>query len=226
MSISFKFILLCYVMLWVSRNKAIHDGFIPDIPKLAIAIKKSSLAHAVTWLSISAKEVQVWIPPQEGTFKINFDTAIRDIFSAQAAVCRDHTGSIIKVVSQISPPCSPNYGEAQRALLAPSLAFSLQLKHFVIKGDSQTVISALNFPALSQDWHIDHLIVDTLTLLSPSPLWEANKINRSANFCAYHVAFWAAARASSSSGCIPLFPPLSFLIACSGLEPPSVFFPP
>jgi hypothetical protein len=213
-------------LLWFSRNKAIHDGIIPDISKLAIAIKKTSLAHAAAWLSVFAKDVQVWIPPQEGSFKINFDTAIRDLFSAQAAVCRDHTGSIIKVVSQISPPCSPNYGEAQGALLAATLASTLQLQHVVIEGDSQTVISALHFPALSQDWHIDQLIVDTLSLLSSTPLWEAKKINRSANFCAHHVAFWAAARVSSGSGCIPLFPPLSSLTACGGSEPPSVFFPP
>jgi hypothetical protein len=68
-------------MLWFSRDKAIHYGVIPDISKLAISIKKSSLAHAAAWLSVSTKEVQVWIPPQEGTFKINFDTAIRDLFS-------------------------------------------------------------------------------------------------------------------------------------------------
>jgi hypothetical protein len=47
--------------------------------------------------------VQVWSLPQEGTSKINFDTAIREHFSAQSAVCRDHRGFILKAVSQISP---------------------------------------------------------------------------------------------------------------------------
>jgi hypothetical protein len=75
----------------------------------------------------------------EGTLKINFDTTIRDHFSAQAVVCRYHKGSIIKVASQISPPCSRNYGEAQGALLAASLASSLHLKQFVIEGDSLIV---------------------------------------------------------------------------------------
>jgi hypothetical protein len=121
-------------------------------------------------------------------------------------------------------PCTPAYGEAQGALLAASLASQMQLSQFVIEGDSQTVISALLFPAITHDWHIEHLITDTLALLSPT-MWDAKKINRSANFCAHHVATWAAARVYS--GCIPTFPPLSSPFSyCSGLAPPDVCFPP
>jgi hypothetical protein len=138
-------------MLWFSRNKAIHDGIIPDTLKLGSSIKKATLAHAATWLSVPTPKVQVWIPPQKGSFKINFDIAIRDHFSSQAAVCRDHTGSILKAVSQIFPPCSLNYGEAQGALLAASLASYMKLDHFVFEGDSLTVISALHSPTLIQD---------------------------------------------------------------------------
>jgi hypothetical protein len=194
--------------LWFSRNKVIHGGIIPDITKLAAAIKKSALAHAATWSSIPAKIDLVWIPPPVGHFKINFDTAIRDRFSVQAAVCRDSHGSILKVISQISPPCTPNYGEAQGALLATSLAASLHLSNFIIEGDSLIVITALQFPALTFDWHIEKLILDTIALLPPSSKWEAKKINRSTNFCAHHVAYWAAARVLS--GCIPISPPPFF----------------
>jgi hypothetical protein len=211
--------------LWFCRNKAIHEGSIPDISKLALSIKKTASAHAAAWGSVAATEEQAWCPPLEGHYKLNFDTAIRDHFSAQAAVCRDHTGAIVKAISQISPPCSPAYGEAQGALLAASLASQMQLSHFVLEGDSQTVISALLFPAIIHDWHIEHLITATLALLSPTSMWDAKKINRSANFCAHHVATWAAARVYS--GCIPTFPPLSSPFSfCSGLAPPDVFFPP
>jgi hypothetical protein len=68
-------------MLWFTRNKVIHEGILPDIAKLASSIKKSSLAHAAAWCSSTVKDPQVWIPPQAGHFKINFDTAIRDQFS-------------------------------------------------------------------------------------------------------------------------------------------------
>jgi hypothetical protein len=122
----------------------------------------------------------------EGHYKINFDTAIRDHFSTQAAICRDHTGFILKAVSQISPPCSPSYGEAQGALLAASLASSLHLSQFVIEGDSYCYF-CFTVPCYHHYWHIEWLIKDTLALLPPSSKWEAKKINRSANFCAYHV---------------------------------------
>jgi ribonuclease HI len=77
---------------------------------------------------------------------VNFDTAIRDNFSAQAAVCRNSKGNIIKAISQINPPCDPNYGEALAAQLAASLAASMKLKNFIIEGDSQVVITALQNP--------------------------------------------------------------------------------
>jgi hypothetical protein len=172
---------------------------------LANSIKKTSLDHASAW-KVSHQVSEVWHPPAVGHFKINFDTAIKGNFSAQAAVCRDSDGKIIKAISQISPPCDPTFGEALAALLAASLAVSLKLKSFTIEGDSLLVISALKLPSISLDWKIEKVISDFFLLVPASPTWEARKVNKSANFCAHHVAYWAAARVYS--GYIPtLFPP-------------------
>jgi hypothetical protein len=84
------------------------------------------------------------------SFKINFDIAIRDFFSAQAVVCRNHNGHIIRTVSQISLPCLPNFDEALATLLAVFLD-SFHLDSFIIKGDSQVNIMAFQHPCLSQD---------------------------------------------------------------------------
>jgi hypothetical protein len=130
-------------LLWFSRNKAAHDGVIPDISSLANSIKRTSLDHAVVWNSTSPSPKETWIPPPTGSFKVNFDTAIRDQFSAQAVVYRNSKGNIIKAISQINPPCDPNYGEALVAQLATSLATSMNLKNFIIEEDSQVVIIAL-----------------------------------------------------------------------------------
>jgi hypothetical protein len=119
-------IVLCD-LLWFSRNKAIHEGVVLDVLTLANTIKKTSLEHAAAWKSLSPKP-KAWSLPAAGFFKINFDIAIRDKFSAQAAVCRDSKGRIIKAISQISPPCDPKLGEALAALLAANLAVSLKLK--------------------------------------------------------------------------------------------------
>jgi len=87
-------------------------------------------------------------------YKFNFDTAIQDTFSAQAVVCRNHQGHIIHMISQIGPPCLPNYGEALAVRLVASLACSLNFNNFIIEGDSQVVISSLQHPQNSLDWHI------------------------------------------------------------------------
>jgi hypothetical protein len=212
---------LCDV-LWFSRNKAVHEGVIPDINNLANSIRRTSLDHATAWKSSSSLVKVPWTPPPAGSYKINFDTAIRQQFSSQAAVCRDSNGLIIKAISQINPTCDSNYGEALAAQLAASLAVSLKLENFSLEGDSAVVIAALQSPALSQDWHIDPLIASTLSMLPATALWVAKKVHRSANFCAHHVAFWAAARVFS--GCIPTYftPPPSFPI-CSGKDPPYLF---
>jgi hypothetical protein len=71
------------------------------------------------------------------------------------------------MVSHISPPCLPNYGEALAALLAISLANSLHLDRFIIEGDSR-VILALQYPRLFQDWYISPIISDILNSIPAS----------------------------------------------------------
>ena len=136
---------------------------------------------------------------------MNFDAAIREGFSTQAAVCRNSNGEIIKTLSQVSPPRNLVYGEAQIAKLAGVLANSLHLEKFILEGDSTVVVLALQNPALSVDLHIKHIIHDTLGSFQVSSLKEARKINRSANFCAHYVAYKAVARVIP--GCIPFFSP-------------------
>jgi hypothetical protein len=183
----------------------VHEGIIPNILQLANTIKKTALAHSATWKPTPMPITESWTPPAIGSFKINFDTAIRDNFSAQAAVCRDHSSSIISACSQISPSCDPIYGEALAALLAATLAASLKLNFFSIEGDSLIVISALQAPTPVHNWQIERVIADSINIIPASCSWEAMKINRSANFCAYHVVYWAAARVHSD--CIPIFSP-------------------
>jgi hypothetical protein len=121
----------------------VHEGSIPNILKLVDTIKQTALAHLAAWKIAPELFIESWSPPSIGAFKINFDTAIRGQYSAQAAVCRDHSGTIISACSQISPSYDPTYGEALAALLAASLATSLKLKQFIIEGDSQIVVAAL-----------------------------------------------------------------------------------
>jgi ribonuclease HI len=79
------------------------------------------------------------------------------------------------VATQIQSACSPNKGEALAALLAVSLASSLHLDRFVIEGDSQIVILALQQPNIVQDWRITDIIQQTLDMFPPDSSWSVRK---------------------------------------------------
>jgi hypothetical protein len=138
-------------ILWFYRNKAFHDGTSFDARNISAHINKISLEHFQAWHSTNAKPVEKWIPPAPNWVKINFDTAIRESFSAQAAVCRNFDGHIIHMSSPINSSCSPNMGEALAARLAISLACSLNIDRFILEGNSAMVIQALNNPLSEVD---------------------------------------------------------------------------
>jgi hypothetical protein len=149
------------------------------------------------------------------SYKLNFDTAVRESFTTQFVVCRDSSGKIVKALSYISPPCDHTYGEALAAVLAISLAISLGLQNFTLEGDSHIVIIALQNPTIIQDWKIADISSNSISTISTSYSWKARKVHKSANFCAHHVVYWAVARVAF---------PLDFLIPpiapiCSGLDP-------
>jgi hypothetical protein len=94
------------------------------------------LGHHSAWASRRPQPPALWLKLCAPFLKINYETAIRDSFSAQAAICRDSSGSIIQCSSLISPPCTAVYGEASVALLVVRLALSLQLSSFILESDS------------------------------------------------------------------------------------------
>jgi hypothetical protein len=101
------------------------------------------------------------------------------------------------MLSQSSPPCSPNVGEALAAQLTCSLTTTYSINHFILEGDSEVVIHALQNPI--RDWRISSVILDTLDSIPIASIWKARKIKRSINFCANSVARWAAAGVYSGS---------------------------
>jgi hypothetical protein len=209
-------------MLWLSRNKAIHEGVIPEITKFAEDVRRIPLEHQAAWKSKAQPAQKNWSPPQAGNLTINFATYTNISFSVQAAICRNSTGKIVKALYQYSPPYKDLYNEAQAALLAAALARSLNLNKFFIEGHAPTVIYSIQQPSFVVDKHLISIISSILSLMPLASLWYARNVTRSENFCSLFMAKWAAARVTS--GCIPtlftpLSPPLSYPI-CSGKDPP------
>jgi hypothetical protein len=109
-------------------------------------------------------------------------------------------------LTQIRPHCSQLNAEALAAKLAAELASTMQLKKFILEGESSTIIAALHNQVTSLDSMFNQVIKDTFLSFSDSSLWEARKIFRNENFCAHDVAYRAMARVPPGS--IPsLFPP-------------------
>jgi len=129
--------------LWFSMNNAHHDKIIPNAITISATINRLVLEHHSAWSSSMIRSPMIWQKRCPPFYKVNYDTAIRPTFSAQAAVIRSLSGSVIGCSSIISPPCSALYGEARAALLAAQLAISLNITSFIFEGDSLTVSRAL-----------------------------------------------------------------------------------
>jgi hypothetical protein len=133
-----KFQIFAFVacdILWFYRNKALHKNLTFDARSVSIHVNKIALEHFQAWHSSSQVQLKAWATPPPNWIKINFDTAIRDSFSAQVVICHDSQGQVLHMSSQISPSCSPNVGEARAAQLACSIADSLSYNHFILEGD-------------------------------------------------------------------------------------------
>ncbi|XP_062145395.1 uncharacterized protein LOC133852645 [Alnus glutinosa] len=126
----------------------------------------------------------------------------RELRQVQAAVIRNSSGTITHCTSLISPPCTAVIGEALAALLAIKLAISTHATSFILEGDSTTVTLALQNPLIKKDWRIAATVSMIHSLIPSTTSWSASSVNRSANFCAHHVAKWAASK--FFSGCIPV----------------------
>lgn len=89
--------------------------------------------------------------------------------------------------SQIKAKCTPNTGEALATRLAVSRAQSMNLKHFILEGDSEVIIESLQNPKNPLDWRITPIILEVIESIPATFTWQARKIKRSIHY----VAHWA-----------------------------------
>jgi hypothetical protein len=64
------------------------------------------IIKTITWHHLSAwqlgeSDTAEWMPPPFGSFKVNFDVAIRPTFAVAAATLGDHSGNFLAVNSLI-----------------------------------------------------------------------------------------------------------------------------
>lgn len=71
--------------IWTTRNKIIHENQSFDILELLRSIH----AYCDAWKQQAQVAFISWVPPQEGTFKINYDTVVKGQQISATAVSRN-----------------------------------------------------------------------------------------------------------------------------------------
>lgn len=120
----------------------IHESIQPEPLAILKIIKTSTWHHLSTWQHGESDSAE-WMPPPFGTFKVNFDVAIRPTFVVIAATLRDHSGNFLAVNYLKLSSTDANLGEAHATLLAVRLAASFGCSPLIIEGDSMLTILAI-----------------------------------------------------------------------------------
>jgi hypothetical protein len=79
-------------------------------------IKTITRHHLSAW-QLGESDTAEWMPPPFGSFKVNFDVAIRPTFAVAAGTLGDHSGNFLAVNSLMLPSMDANLGEAHTTLL-------------------------------------------------------------------------------------------------------------
>jgi hypothetical protein len=138
-------------VIWMARNKLVHEAIQPDpLPSL-------------------------WSLPPPGSFKANFDVAVRGNFSVAAAIITDSKGQIITAASLKLSSSDALIGEASAALLATRLALSVGVSSLFLEGDALLVILAINQPSLFSSWSFANVISNISLDLISFQSWYASK---------------------------------------------------
>jgi hypothetical protein len=86
--------------IWLSRNKLLFEG-IQLVPVSLLKRIKNSISHHMEAWYLRHPIFSHWTPPLIGSFKVNFDVAIRPSFAVVAAILRDHLGNFLAVHTTI-----------------------------------------------------------------------------------------------------------------------------
>jgi hypothetical protein len=144
--------------IWLARNKLIHEASPPNPAKTIQQLKVTLEHHYSAWKA--AVLPSLWLPPDFGSFKGNFDVAIRDDFAVAAAVISDYSGEVILAATKRLSSSDVLMGEAAAALLSTQLAISAGVRQFHLEGDALLVILAVNQPLLFSSWQFSSFISD------------------------------------------------------------------
>jgi hypothetical protein len=150
--------------IWRARNLLVHKGTVTS-PSLAF-FQLSRIVHMHVTARRDCSLPSLWVPPDVGWLKANFDVAVKDSFAVAAAVLSDDQRNIFAAATQRLFSTDVLQGEAAAALLAVRLAVSSGCDHLLLEGDALLVVLAIKNPSLFSSWNFSHCISDISLVLS------------------------------------------------------------
>jgi hypothetical protein len=157
----------------------IHEANLPN-PVQGIHQLKAILQHCLAWKAIALPSL--WIPPDIGFLKGNFDVAICENFVVATAVISNSSGDFILVATQRLSFTDVLMGEASVALLSLWLAAFASAAHFLLEGDALLVTLVVNQPSTFSSWHFSSYVLDIRLVLYSFQSWHASKVSKCANY--------------------------------------------
>lgn len=181
--------------IWHRRNKLrVKNENYPIsqvVPNTVQALQAFTQANymASNQSVINAPPQIKWSPPPPNYLKVNFDGAtFKDIGRAGiGAVLRDKHGQVITALSeQVNLPFSVDMIEAQAAARAISFALEIGCSSFILKGDSETVIKALDREEESFSPY-GHILTAAKSLTDSTGI-SFSHVHRMGNFVVHNLA--------------------------------------
>lgn len=105
-------------LLWVARNRVVHDNFQATPLGVLHQILKCFKEHAAAWKNLPSLRQPISSSSfQPGKYhRMTFDVAVRPSFSMGSAVLFDSAGAVLKAWTARSLSVDPLVGEAEAAL--------------------------------------------------------------------------------------------------------------
>ncbi|XP_026452588.1 uncharacterized protein LOC113353058 [Papaver somniferum] len=128
----------------------------------------SELSSSISMLDISTSsstDIQ-WTPPPENTIKININVGLKDDYSVNVVVARNHYGAFVGSETSIGTLCSPLIAEANGFILAARLANRLNLHNILIESDSISMLKYLNDVSTRVPWRVLNIVNELRAFIS------------------------------------------------------------
>ncbi|KAM6596018.1 hypothetical protein CsatA_006542 [Cannabis sativa] len=179
--------------IWRERNKRIHEG--RSTPTELFTRTINSRLGEMNALRDAPIGLQTeWKPPPLGWISCSIDVSIGNTQSTGAIVLRDHTGTILKIIT-FQTNCSEVLpGETHAVCKRAEAVIQMGYNNVIFQCDSTRVVEALNphhMDILSMHFNIQELARNFSFLAGKLNLCEVQWIPRDCNGVAHAVARWA-----------------------------------